>query len=158
MGNNWRPSNFSGHTHPAKAIGNLRTEMWVCSQVWDYQILTYCLISAQEKLRRKGEREGGKGTQKMVGSQTRGTHLWVERTTDLRYVPHSCFLEGGNNKLFLLKLRSVRGLYITVNYTQYSVINHNGKEYEKQYICITESLCWQQKLTQHCKSAMHQFF
>ena len=29
--------------------------------------------------------------------------------------------------------------YSTGNYIQYPVINHNGKEYEKEY--ITESLC-----------------
>ena len=35
-------------------------------------------------------------------------------------------------------------LYSTGNYIQYPVINHNGKEYEKEYIyiCITESLCY----------------
>ena len=27
-------------------------------------------------------------------------------------------------------------LYSTENYIQYPVINHNGKEYEKEYICI----------------------
>ena len=33
-------------------------------------------------------------------------------------------------------------LYGTGNYTQYPVINHDGKEYEKHaYVCITESLC-----------------
>ena len=32
-------------------------------------------------------------------------------------------------------------LYSTGNDIQYPVINHNGKEYEKEYICITESLC-----------------
>ena len=36
-------------------------------------------------------------------------------------------------------------LYSTGNYIQYPVINHNGKEHEKEYICIyiyiTESLC-----------------
>ena len=34
-------------------------------------------------------------------------------------------------------------LYSTGNYSQYPVINHNGKEYEKEcvYICVTESLC-----------------
>ena len=32
-------------------------------------------------------------------------------------------------------------LYSTGNYIQYPVINLNGKEYEKEYICITESLC-----------------
>ena len=33
-------------------------------------------------------------------------------------------------------------LYSTENSVQYPVINHNGKEYEKEYIyiCITESL------------------
>ena len=31
--------------------------------------------------------------------------------------------------------------YSTGNYIQYPVINHNGKEYEKAYICKTESLC-----------------
>ena len=31
----------------------------------------------------------------------------------------------------------------TGNYTQYSVIDHNGKEYEKHvYVWITESLCY----------------
>ena len=38
-------------------------------------------------------------------------------------------------------------LFSTGNYIQYPVMNHNGKEYEKEcvyiyvYICITESLC-----------------
>lgn len=34
-------------------------------------------------------------------------------------------------------------LYSTGNYIQYPVINHNRKEYEKEYIyvCIRESLC-----------------
>ena len=34
-------------------------------------------------------------------------------------------------------------LYSTGNYSQYPVINHNGEEYEKEYIytCINESLC-----------------
>ena len=32
-------------------------------------------------------------------------------------------------------------LYSTENYIQYPVINHNGKKYEKEYICITKSLC-----------------
>ena len=35
-------------------------------------------------------------------------------------------------------------LYSIGNYIQYSVINHNGKEYEKEciYMCKTESLCY----------------
>jgi len=34
-------------------------------------------------------------------------------------------------------------LYSKGNYTQHPVINHNGKENEKEYIntCVTESLC-----------------
>ena len=31
-------------------------------------------------------------------------------------------------------------LYSSGNYIQYPVIDYNGKEYEKAYICITESL------------------
>ena len=31
-------------------------------------------------------------------------------------------------------------LYSAGNYIQYPVIDYNGKEYEKAYICITESL------------------
>ena len=27
-------------------------------------------------------------------------------------------------------------LYSTGNYIQYPVMNHNGKEYEKEYICV----------------------
>ena len=33
-------------------------------------------------------------------------------------------------------------LYKTGNYIQYPLMNYNGKEYEKEYICITESLCY----------------
>ena len=32
-------------------------------------------------------------------------------------------------------------LYSTGNYIQYPVVNNNGKEYKKECICITESLC-----------------
>ena len=49
-------------------------------------------------------------------------------------------------------------LYSTGNYTQYPVINHNGKDMKKNvYRYITESLCCtekftvQQKLTQYYK-------
>ena len=33
-------------------------------------------------------------------------------------------------------------LYSTGNYIQYPVIKHNGKEYEKVYMCITELLLY----------------
>ena len=41
-------------------------------------------------------------------------------------------------------------LYSTENYIQYPVINHNRKEYEKEYIYMTESLCCT-AVIQHCK-------
>ena len=37
-------------------------------------------------------------------------------------------------------------LHSTGNYIQYPVINHNGKEYEKEYICLIESLCYTAKI------------
>ena len=45
------------------------------------------------------------------------------------------YIEVVNNKVLW---------YSTGNYIQYPVINHNGKNYEKEYIyiCITESLCY----------------
>ena len=34
-------------------------------------------------------------------------------------------------------------LYSTESYSQYPMINHIGKECEKNvYMCVTESLCW----------------
>ena len=46
----------------------------------------------------------------------------------------------------------------TGNYIQYSVINHNGKEYKNNaYVCVTESVCWTAELIQHCRSTMLQF-
>ena len=42
------------------------------------------------------------------------------------------YIEWINNKVLL---------YSTGNYIQYLVTNHNEKEYEKEYTCITESLC-----------------
>ena len=47
-------------------------------------------------------------------------------------------------------------LYSTGNCAQYSMINNNGKEYEKEcvyiYIYILNHFAIQHKLTQHCKS------
>ena len=42
------------------------------------------------------------------------------------------YTEWVNNKVLL---------YSTGNYIQYPVIIHNGNEYKKECICITESLC-----------------
>ena len=51
-------------------------------------------------------------------------------------------------------------LYSTGNYIQYPVINHNGKEYEEEYVYIYVQVnhsAVHQKLTQHCKSTILQF-
>ena len=44
-------------------------------------------------------------------------------------------------KLLYIEWLNKVPLYSTGNYIHYPVINHNGKEYEKECICITESLC-----------------
>ena len=47
-------------------------------------------------------------------------------------------------------------LYSTGKYIQYPVINHNGKEYEKQMHAQQNHFAVQQKLTEHCKSTILQ--
>ena len=47
--------------------------------------------------------------------------------------------EFGINRYKLLHIKYVNNkvlLYSTGNYIQYPIINHNGKEYEKEYICV----------------------
>ena len=43
-------------------------------------------------------------------------------------------------------------VYSTGNYIQYPVINHNGKECEKNVCMYNNHFVVQKKLTQHCKS------
>ena len=51
-------------------------------------------------------------------------------------------------------------LYSTGNYIQYPMINHNGKEYEKEHVCVCVCVCvcvWITLLystNQHCRSPM----
>ena len=40
-----------------------------------------------------------------------------------------------------IRINSKVLIYSTGNHIQCPMINHNGKEYENEYICITESLC-----------------
>ena len=48
-------------------------------------------------------------------------------------------------------------MHTTGNHIQYLMINHNGKEYEKEYTYVELShFAVQQKLTQHCKSTILQ--
>ena len=66
-----------------------------------------------------------------TGSQTQRTDLWLIDGGDWEPGINRCklvYIEWINNKDLL---------YSTENYMQYSVINHNGKEYEKEYIHIT---------------------
>ena len=69
--------------------------------------------------------------------------------------------EFGISRCKLLYIRWINNkvlVYSTGNYIQYPVINHNRKEYEKEYIyvCIMNHFAIQQKLTQHCKSTILQ--
>ena len=65
-------------------------------------------------------------------------------------------------KLFYRKrINSKVLLWSTGNYIQYPVINHNGKEYEKEYVCVFVRVylnhsAVQQKLTQYGKSTIFQ--
>ena len=63
-------------------------------------------------------------------------------------------VRGQQIQTITYKIDKQRGptLYSTGDYIQYPIINHNEKEYEKEYIHITELLAVHQKLTQHCKS------
>ena len=77
-------------------------------------------------------------------SQTQRADLWLsrggwgQREVDWEFGISRCSLlsiEWTNNKGLL---------YGTGSYTQYPMINHNGKEHEKEYmqcVCITASLC-----------------
>ena len=83
---------------------------------------------------------------------TKGEAGLVEgRTGSLRY--KLLFVAWTNIKVLL---------YRTRNYIQYPIIYRNSKEYEKGclnvylYIYVTESLCYTEKLTQHCKSTILQ--
>ena len=79
-------------------------------------------------------------TQMNISMKQKQTHRHREQTC-------SCRGEGkdwefGISRLKLLYTEWINNkvlLYSTGNYIQYPVINHNGKEYEKEY--ITESLC-----------------
>ena len=44
----------------------------------------------------------------------------------------------------IYKINNNTLLYSTGNYIQHAVTNHNGKEYEKEYmyVCITDLLCY----------------
>ena len=91
-------------------------------------------------------------------SQIQRTDLWLPRAGGSRggkeweFGISRCkllYVEWINNKVLL---------YSTRNYIQYPVINHSGKEYEKEYIYVQlNQFAIQQKLIQHCKSIIYIF-
>ena len=71
-----------------------------------------------------------------IDSQTQRTDLWLPSGRvygggmDWEFGVSRCkllYIEWVNNKVLL---------YSTGNYIQYPMINHNGKEYEKEYIYV----------------------
>ena len=51
--------------------------------------------------------------------------------------------EFGISRYTLVYVKQMNKMLLssTGNYIQYPVINHNGQEYEKEDICVSESLC-----------------
>ena len=77
-----------------------------------------------------------------IDSQTQETNLWLPKGKG-RGEGQTNF-EFGINRYRLLYMKQITNkdlLYSTGNYSQHPVKNHNGKEYKKEYIYITESLC-----------------
>ena len=75
------------------------------------------------------------------------TESWTQRI-DLWLPGEGCGgvmdWEFGISRCKLLYMEWIKNrvlLYNTGNCIQYPVINHNGKEYEKECICITDSPC-----------------
>ena len=69
-------------------------------------------------------------------SQTERTDLWLPRES---WGGRGMDWEFGVGRRKLLHLEWIHNkvlLYSTGNYTQCPVINHNGKEYEKEYIYV----------------------
>ena len=58
----------------------------------------------------------------------KGEGVWQGEDREFGISRHKPVYTGWINKKILLQS--------TGNYSQYPVINHNGKEYEKEYICL----------------------
>ena len=84
----------------------------------------------------------------VADSQTWKTNLWLPKEKEGR---DRLGVWDQQTQTTIYKINNNILLYSTGNYIQYPVINHNGKEYEKEHIYETESLCC---IPQHCKSIM----
>ena len=87
---------------------------------------------------------------KQEQTQTQRTDLWLPRPGEAwEFRISRCKLfyrEWIDNKALLDR---------TGNYIQYPAINHDGKEYEKEYIFC--HIAVHKKLTQHCKLTTRQY-
>ena len=83
-------------------------------------------------------------------SQIQRSDLQLPREKQVR-------IESKHKLLYIEWINNKDLLFNTVNYIRYPMINHNGKEYEKEYIYVKlNHFATQQKLTQHCKSTICQ--
>ena len=91
-------------------------------------------------------------SQTETDSQIQGTDLWLPGE---REGGGGMGWEFGISRCKLVYIGWINNkvlLYSTGNYIQYPVINHNTKEYEKEYVYVKlNHFAVQQKLTQHCK-------
>ena len=74
-----------------------------------------------------------------VSTKQKQTHRYIEQTCGYQGVGGGNDWEFGISRCKLLYrgwINSKVLLYGTGNYIQYPVINHNGKEYEKEYIYV----------------------
>ena len=92
-------------------------------------------------------------------SQTQKTNLWLPKEKDGRGISQELVISG-YKVLYIRQINNKVLLYSTGKYIQYLIINHSGKEHEKEYIYIyikNNHFAVQRKLIQHCKSTMLQF-
>ena len=107
-------------------------------------------------------------TQMNISTRQKQTHRYREQTCGCQGLGEGRGKdwEFGISRSKLLYIGWINNkvlLYSTRNYIQYPVINHNGKEYEKEYIYIysvvyisLNHVAVQKKLTQHYKSTILQ--
>ena len=77
-------------------------------------------------------------------SQIQRTDLWLPTGKGSRGGQEWEFGTSRGKLLYIGWINNKVLLYSTGNYIQYPVTNHNGEEYEKEYIyiCITDSFCY----------------
>ena len=74
-------------------------------------------------------------------SQTQRTDLWLPRGSGGRGGMDQEFGISRCKLLYIGWINNKFLLYSTGNYIQCSVINHNGKEYKKEWLCVYIYVC-----------------